>query len=267
MPAKNSKPAAPKAFDVIAPGKAAPSPTGRPIIVSNRPMIKDPMEPSTKSRPTTVPPVEGGTSHVGRSIGVEPESKLSSAEQSPDPMVSAIGAGMPSKDDKEPGDVPAAAEPTRPAPVVMPPKDPAPELAPAKSATTGSEAVAITAQPPAPSPDPMPAAADSIADDDVGKKDSSIDRPQPGDVAAAEKASAAEKAAVAERAAQEKIIASGQYYLPIAGAGRQRGVQRAVLILLLVVLLGLAWLDIAMDAGIIHIHGVQPVTHFFSNRI
>lgn len=181
-------------------------------------------------------------------------------------MVSAIGAGMPSKEDKEPGDVPAAAETTRPAPVVMPPKDPAPELAPAKPAAAISDPIAAAPQP-APSSDPVPAPADSIADDDVGKKDSSIDRPQPGDVAAAEKASAAEKAAAAERAAQEKIIASGQYYLPIAGAGKHRGVQRAVLILLLVILLGLAWLDIAMDAGILHIHGVQPVTHFFGNRI
>lgn len=267
MPAKNSKPVAPKVFDVIAPGKAAPSPTGRPIIVSNRPMIKDPMEPIFKSRPITAPPVEGGASHVGRPIGAASDSEPEASGQPPDPILSTIDADALSKDGAKPGDAPAVAAPEKLTPVVAPlSNDSAPESAPVKPPASGSGPVATTAQSPTQPSDPAPAAADSIADDDADKKDSAIDRPQPGDVAAAEKASAAEKAAATERAAQEKIIASGQYYLPISGAGRHRALQWILLILVLVILLGLAWLDIAMDAGIIHIHGVQPLTHFFSNH-
>jgi hypothetical protein len=33
----------------------------------------------------------------------------------------------------------------------------------------------------------------------------------------------------------------------------------------LAIVLALAWADIALDAGLIQINGVKPVTHFFSN--
>src|SRR5579883_2397989 len=149
MPAKN-KPAAPKAFDVIAPGKAAPSPTGRPIIVSNRPMIKDLMEPSIKSRSTTAPPVGGDASRVGRTIGAAPDGTPNPVGQPSDPILSAVDADAPPRDDKRLGDIPVVATPVQSAAVVIPPKDPVPEPAPAKPAAAGSAPVAATAQPPAP---------------------------------------------------------------------------------------------------------------------
>lgn len=44
----------PKALDVIAPGKSIPSSSARPIIVTNRPMIKDPMAPAERALPERV---------------------------------------------------------------------------------------------------------------------------------------------------------------------------------------------------------------------
>src|SRR5882757_2872268 len=43
MPEPRSKPGAPKVFDVAKPGKSAPSASSKPIIVTNRPVLKDPM--------------------------------------------------------------------------------------------------------------------------------------------------------------------------------------------------------------------------------
>ncbi len=244
---RSSKSSAPKAFDVIAPGKVAPSPTSRPIIVTNRPIIKDPMAPSEAVRPVQAAPSSNPevASHVGKAIAptvppaaVVQEDKAEEGMFQPQPAASddvpAVAlAAVASKEDGHASSVQATAE-----------KEVA---APSAQVNTS-----------------VPAPADSIADDD--KKDSSIDRPQPGDVAAAEKASASEKAAAAERDEEEKIIVSEQYYLPIADGGRRRGLQRAMLTLLFVIILGLVWLDVAMDAGILHIHGLQPLTHFFSAR-
>lgn len=64
-------------------------------------------------------------------------------------------------------------------------------------------------------------------------------------------------------AEQEKIIASKRYYLPIQKRGRKRGVVRAMLALVLVLLLSLIWLDVVLDAGIVHIPGLHALTNFF----
>lgn len=244
MPAKNSKTVPPKAFDVIAPGRAAPSPSARPIIVTNRPMIKDPMAPSDASvaksaEPIKPKPVQAAeASHVGKTIAaIGPETTADNAAAAVKGDIGAAAADAPTAGVTQPGADAISADPEN----TTAPAQPAEQTEPENSTP----------------------AADSIADNDADKKDSAIDRPQPGDVAAAEKASAAEKAAAAEHAAQEKIIASRQYYLPIDGSAKHRGLQWPLLVLLLVILLGLAWLDIAMDAGIIHIHGIQPLTHFF----
>lgn len=42
-----SNPSSPKVFDITKPGKSAPNASSRPIIVTNRPVLKDPMVTST----------------------------------------------------------------------------------------------------------------------------------------------------------------------------------------------------------------------------
>jgi len=77
------------------------------------------------------------------------------------------------------------------------------------------------------------------------------------------------EAAAAEEAkhqdAIDKLAESKQYYLSINTVEKRRSRRFVALGIILSLLLILAWADIALDAGIIHVNGVKPVTHFFSN--
>ena len=72
-----------------------------------------------------------------------------------------------------------------------------------------------------------------------------------------------EQATLERNAELEKIIDSKQYFLPIAAHEKKRGAMRSVVVLIVVALLAVAWLDVVLDAGIVHIPGVQAPTHFF----
>lgn len=63
---------APKTMDVMQPGKAAPSPTARPVIVSNRPILRqDPMMVSPNGMEKTVEPTgRPNVSRVGKTLTV-----------------------------------------------------------------------------------------------------------------------------------------------------------------------------------------------------
>src|SRR5690348_7842713 len=69
MPADKNSPKAPKIMDIAQPGKSAPSASGRPIIVTNRPLIKqDPMVLDS----TGGQEADSAISRVGRPIKIEP---------------------------------------------------------------------------------------------------------------------------------------------------------------------------------------------------
>lgn len=63
----------------------------------------------------------------------------------------------------------------------------------------------------------------------------------------------------------QKLAESKQYFLPINAQEKRRTKRFVVLGVLLSVLLALAWVDVALDAGLIQLGSVKPVTHFFSN--
>src|ERR1700756_5035125 len=77
---------APKVMDVTQPGKSAPSASSRPIIVSNRPMLRqDPMMSSVshdQSEELTAFPV----SRVARTISVLPAQPAKEASVAPAPV-------------------------------------------------------------------------------------------------------------------------------------------------------------------------------------
>jgi hypothetical protein len=69
----------------------------------------------------------------------------------------------------------------------------------------------------------------------------------------------------AERQANlDKIALAKMYYLPINQVVRRRSKHVAVTGVALIVLLGIAWVDVSLDAGLISIPGVKAPTHFFS---
>lgn len=69
----------------------------------------------------------------------------------------------------------------------------------------------------------------------------------------------------AERQANlDKIAEAKTYYLPINQVVRRRSKHIALAGVLLIIIMGLAWADVALDAGLITIPGVKAPTHFFS---
>jgi len=104
-------------------------------------------------------------------------------------------------------------------------------------------------------PDDAEKTGDDKADTDKDKKSK---QPKPEDEAKA--------AAQAEQDAKlQKIIDSKKYFLPINAVEQRRSAHFVAFGIILALLLALAWGDIAADAGLIHVKGIKPVTHFFSN--
>jgi hypothetical protein len=112
---------------------------------------------------------------------------------------------------------------------------------------------------PEPTPEPMmstpkspPTSASSDAQ--VGTKDIQTD---------AELASA-EDVEEKRQTDLQTLADSKKYYLPIDTAERQRTRQFIASGILLSIILGASWLDIALDAGLIHIGHLHALTHFFN---
>jgi hypothetical protein len=102
-------------------------------------------------------------------------------------------------------------------------------------------------------------ASDDTSDDDsdgVGGRDKLKDASQ-------EEQALIDNKAAERQANLDKIAMAKTYFLPINQVVRRRSKQVAIAGTVLAVLLGLAWLDISMDAGLISVPGVKPPTHFF----
>lgn len=76
---------------------------------------------------------------------------------------------------------------------------------------------------------------------------------------------AAAKARAEQEARSDKLVENKQYFLPINAAEHRRSARFAAVGIILALVLAAAWVDIALDAGLIHINGIEPVTHLFSN--
>ena len=195
-----------KVFDVAKPGKAAADATSKPIIVTNRPLMADPMvvedsaEEKTESEPKLTAPSAG-------KLKIEPL-KHDDLATTGDEKVD--GADAATKTDE-------------------------------KTQSISTETI-----------DSIPEEAEVTGRNQL--KDAGTD----AEDLAARKA--------AEREAQlEKIAEAKTYYLPINQVEHRRNKRAAVLGLALVIVLGAAWADVALDAGLISLPGVKAPTHFFSN--
>ncbi|HVW23193.1 MAG TPA: hypothetical protein VHB51_01780 [Candidatus Saccharimonadales bacterium] len=195
---KNIKPI----VDVAHPGKSAPAGTSKPVIVTNRPILQDPM--------------------VVTQEGSKPE------EDSGTPVsVKTTAPTLKPTEDK------AKAEPKlESTPKAEPESDPDEIKSPA---TDGS--------------------LDDAADDKP--------RDPEAEAAAEADAEAAEKTKTDETV--QKLVDSKQYYLPINSVEKRKTKRFIALGVLLAVVLAVAWADVALDAGLVHLGNIKPVTHFFSN--
>lgn len=118
-------------------------------------------------------------------------------------------------------------------------------------------------EPPA---DPEPAAPDTSAPDAPEPDgDAGEDKTKPLAAKEAKEAKAAGPTKDEEDAQIEKLVESRKYFLPINAVEHRRSTRFAVAGVILALILAVAWVDVALDAGLIRLGGVKPVTHLFSN--
>ena len=209
----------PSLTDVAKPGKSSPSPTSRPVIVTHRPILKDPMvnhedEAPKADKPTLKAPSKRAAELESLSI---PKLPVETDETTDEPT---------NHDDDTPS------------------KDSIPE--PKKETA-----------------DPAP---EDKEDAKVDVPDNAVPTP-PLDAKAAQPGDEDEVSLAAQEkhdASVQKLIETKKYFLPINSVEKRRAKHSLVLGVGVSILLLLAWANIALDAGLISIDGVKPLTHFFS---
>ncbi|HET7320404.1 MAG TPA: hypothetical protein VFI84_02325, partial [Candidatus Saccharimonadales bacterium] len=77
----------------------------------------------------------------------------------------------------------------------------------------------------------------------------------------------AERLAAEHAAAIQKLADGHEYYLPIETTESRKTKHFVILGALLILLLAAAWVDVALDAGLIQFGGLKPVTHFFKQPV
>lgn len=284
-PAKSSD--KPKVFDVAKPGRAAPSASSKPIIITNRPVLQDPMMKEDKaalqaSNNTMLPPSKttiqirpihldsDGTEKPATEEGNAPSVPALAEPATTEPAAvsdeadaASTAPDMPADEKSEtatkaepPADPAEGVKDSIPEPAApeAPSEDPTEPAAPAAPAPKPVSASAPAAPTPK-EPDEAPAASSETSTDEDS------DKVEPTDPKADEEA--AHK--LAEREAEvAKLVESRKYYLPINQVEKRRNKRAAALGLLLIIILAVAWADVALDAGIVKIPGVKPLTHFFN---
>lgn len=192
--------------DVARPGQSAPSASSRPVIVSNRPILKDPMMVSEDDAE------EAKTA----------ETLASKAKDIPKLQMPAATIAPPTSEaDVETSEATTDETPTKKAPDESLPDDTAP------------------------------------AEPNKDKASSSTVQNPDNDVEAKQQAE--------HTVAIQKLIATRQYFLPINAVEKRRSKRFVALGIMLSLILAVAWVDVALDASLIHLGGIKSITHFFSN--
>lgn len=318
--------AAKKIVDVKNSGDGA-SGTSRPVIVTNRPIMKDPMmaevsqltggllEDSQTPTPTGDPgPAEAASGapeiKITKKVAIQvnaPKDAAAPAEPSETPVVAPSKKKLIIKPlSEKPSEKPAASKPAAKAkePTVaelaLPDAEEVPDVdVKAEPVATTEDAladettkddVAAAEAPAAKAEDPAPdTPADEAETADVPSSDDPASGLQPGrsydetetasgeadgggaDTGAPEqieldskgKPKTKEKKSGELSSEQQKAIENGEYFLPITTAETKRLRREIVFATLFVTILIVVWLDIMLDAGLLTINGIHPVTNFF----
>lgn len=191
MATKKSTKKAEPISDVEKPGRSTASPTSKAVIVTNRPIIKDPMVVDTtdSDSDTFELPV--------KKTSTKP--KIQPLESSPNPDVNSEDAPTSSPDKPQEEDIDANSSKTN-------------------------------------------------------KKNT----PTPED---SEEKEAKQKAE--HDANLQKVVDAKTYYLPINAVEKRKTKRFVILGVLLSIFLIMIWINIALDAELVQIDGVTPITHFF----
>lgn len=237
--------------DVARPGKTPPPPNSKSVIITHRPMMADPMMVSAPPEDTETPsapplPTKGSSKPKLQPLSAAETKKVSPVEQASAPKL----------------EVPLTIVPTEQ------PKDPAPEAGSEKSADNETETVET--QPIEPEKTETAANPPLETKEEASKPDErepKLEQPEANSTSVKDgNPDETEAAAQAEHEVElQKIVDSKQYFLPINSLEKRRSRRFVLLGVVLSVVLLVAWADIALDASLITIPGIKPVTHFFSN--
>jgi len=241
-------------IDVNHPGTTAADAAGKPVIVTNRPILKDPMVvegeesiaeegeavPVTRTKKIKIEPIEHGDDAAAPAektpAAKDKDSKKTVAEL-------AVEADAKGKETE------AKAKPeAKPEPAAEPEPEPEAKSEPATEA-------------PAEEAKPEPAGEEPAAGDDQAPVDEVLksDEEDP-------KAAEAARKEAERQLALNKLAESGTYSLPINAVEKRRVRRVALIVTVLLLVLGLVWADLALDAQLIQIDGVKAPPDFFPDR-
>lgn len=230
-------------IDVEHPGTSAPAATSRPVIVTNRPLLQDPMmvpksddTPEADSKDTEKVPEASGadaTPSAGGKQVITPLEPSLSEDSDTDEVDEGKSPGSTAASPADAGD--QKGHDTEPAPATdpafgQPPDDTANSTSPPEGVKPPSNSLSDTPK-------------SSVA-----------------------KQAEAEAAAKAKHDAEiGQLVESKRYALPIKTVEQRKSKRFIVMGVGLALILIVVWLDVALDAGIIKLGGLDPPTHFFSN--
>lgn len=222
-------------FDVAKPGKGGlpASATTRPVIVTNRPVITDPMVTEPQLTPV-LPAVKPSKKIIITPLhqNIVPETDQPKAETPPSEITS-----IKTPPTKAPLAESSTAENTVESPMA--------------EAKPDAEAPKISATPPEGFPEPVADAALVPGD-------------APGVPAEPDERDAESELARKRAARLQKMIDDEEYFLPIKTVEERRSRKVAIFGLLLIILLAAAWYDIALDASLLPNTYDLPHTSFFT---
>lgn len=266
-----------KIIDVSHADDTPPADTSKEVLVTNRTRLKDPtvVEKDAETTPDTKAAGEVEAAPTKQGVDIKPlsaplleDEKTDAADDEP-PKIKTLKiesseekATKPTKE-SEPAK-PKVEAPAAPKPEAKPEPQPAP-----KTETKPIEDKPEAKDEPAPEkpaehePEPKsePKAETVLAEDSI------TDDKEEAEKTEDEVLKQAEDEAVKQakhEAAIQKLVESKQYVLPINAVEKRRSKRVVIFGILLSLLLVAAWVDLALDAGLIEIDGIQPITHFFS---
>lgn len=213
-PKKTNKPIDP-INDVTQSDKTIGSPTSKPVIITNRPLIKDPMVVDT---------ADDGTTEATDT----PAKKFSKPKLQPLNTTSTTGTSDNNSIQNSEAD------------------DSTQEALVEDNAEASEKEKSIDK-----------AGADTAERESPKKEDKSPKSPSEN----SEEIEARRKAE--QQANLQKIADAKTYYLPINSVEKKKAKRFVILGILFSLLLIIVWLDVALDAGLIQINGISPLTHFF----
>lgn len=226
----------PKVFDISKPGKSTAAATARPVIVSNRPIMQDPMvAPSAPSAPD----LPNSSSATSVKVNIKPLSEPVEDSNAPEAEAAKNEAAKPD-------------EPTEPSESVETVETSAEPVANEKA----EESKAADQVEPAPE-ETKPAEKTAVPDDAPSPDTAGLDQTKD------EKAAAELEAAAKQEEEIHKLVESKEYFLPINSVEKRRSKITGTVGFVVIVLLALLLINIMLDVGTLTIPGVKPLTNLF----